>query len=391
MATKINKANKDSSKMRVMFFSFIQRMLVGMVLIVSHSLATAQPEPSAQMHPHSQWIRATWEELPQVFEDNPREALGAWLASCVRPQASWRLACNELAALKYADAEVLRMWLPSRLQPYRVSAPNNTSETNAPSHEGLLTGYYEPILKAKRTADERYRYPLYALPLALVNHPNLLWLTRAQIDQLDARRDLHIQAIAYLDDPMDVLALHIQGSGQLELVGNGESAGSTRIRLAFSGTNNQPYKSVGAWLRDTHGVRELSWPAIRAWVKSNPEHLNALLWSNPRVVFFKEEAVPNAMTATAITPIGPRGAAGVPLAAGRSIAVDPQSIPYGTPVWLVSNGDSIQLARLVIAQDTGAAIKGAVRADYFVGSGDAAGEIAGRLKQPLQMWVLWPK
>jgi membrane-bound lytic murein transglycosylase A len=92
-----------------------------------------------------------------------------------------------------------------------------------------------------------------------------------------------------------------------------------------------------------------------------------------------------------LEPIGPRGAAGVPLTAERSIAVDPQSIPYGTPVWLASSGDSITLARLVIAQDTGAAIRGAVRADYFVGSGEAAGEVAGRLRQPLQLWVLWPK
>lgn len=384
-----------------MFLSLIKWMLVCTVLIVPYSSVNAQPEPPIQIHPHSQWILGTWDDLPQVFEDNPREALGAWLASCARPGGAWRLTCNELAALKHADADVLRMWLQSRLQPYRVSAPNSTSETSAASHEGLLTGYYEPIFKAKRTADDRYRYPLYALPLALANHKNLLWLTRSEIDQRDVNSDLQTQAIAYLDDPMDVLALQIQGSGQLELVGGGESAGSTRIRLAFAGTNNQPYKSVGAWLRDTHGVRELSWPAIRAWVKNNPEHLNALLWSNPRVVFFKEEAVPSAMTAsiasdianpiTPITPSGPRGAAGVPLAAGRAIAVDPQSIPYGTPVWLVSSGDSLQLARLVIAQDTGAAIKGAVRADYFVGSGEAAGEIAGRLKQPLQVWVLWPK
>ena len=198
---------------------------------------------------------------------------------------------------------------------------------------------------------------------------------------LDPTRD--DERLCVVEEPLDVLALHIQGSGQLD-VGNGGL-----IRLAFAGTNNQPYKSVGTWLRDTHGVRELSWPAIRAWAKNNPQHLKALLWSNPRVVFFKEEAVPTGGSGT--DPIGPRGAVGVPLSAGRSIAVDPQSIPYGTPVWLASSGDSLSVARLVMAQDTGAAIKGAVRADYFVGSGEAAGEVAGRLKQPLQLWVLWPK
>jgi membrane-bound lytic murein transglycosylase A len=155
-----------------------------------------------------------------------------------------------------------------------------------------------------------------------------------------------------------------------------------RIRLAFAGSNNLPYKSVGAWLRDTHGVRDLSWPGIKAWAQNNPDKVDALMWSNPRVVFFKERPASNE---------GPVGAQGVPLTAGRSIAVDPKSIPYGTPVWLASNGDSIKLNRVVIAQDTGSAIVGAVRADYYVGSGDAAGEIAGRLKQPLQMWALWPK
>jgi membrane-bound lytic murein transglycosylase A len=106
------------------------------------------------------------------------------------------------------------------------------------------------------------------------------------------------------------------------------------------------------------------------------------MWSNPRVVFFKERPASNE---------GPLGAQGLPLTAGRSIAVDPKSIPYGTPVWLVSSGASVNLNRLVLAQDTGAAITGAVRADYYVGSGDAAGELAGKLKQGLQLWALWPK
>jgi membrane-bound lytic murein transglycosylase A len=405
-------AKRDSSKMSVMYIAFHRFgswfVALCAALIVSHSAAqTESPVPPANflpsLHPQSQWIFANWDDLPQIFEDNPREVLGAWLASCARPQAAWRLACNELAALKHADAEVLRIWMQSRLQPYRVAPLTAKPDASTASHEGLLTGYYEPIFKASRTATERYRYPIYQLPLALAKNKTLEWLSREEIDKQGA---LPNQAIAYLDDPMDVLALHIQGSGQLELQSEHPAAG--RIRLAFAGTNNQPYKSVGAWMRETHGVRELSWPAIRAWAKNNPQHLNALLWSNPRVVFFKEEAVPNALTtsiastashlanpitnnAEPSTPVGPRGAAGVPLASGRAIAVDPQSIPYGTPVWLVSSGDSIQLAKLVIAQDTGAAIKGAVRADYFVGSGDAAGDIAGRLKQPLQMWVLWPK
>ena len=118
----------------------------------------------------------------------------------------------------------------------------------------------------------------------------------------------------------------------------------------------------------------------------NPQRQQELLWANPRVTFFREEAIAERDHAE-----GPRGAQGVALTPGRSIAVDPGSIPYGTPVWLASNGVQTNLQRLVLAQDTGIAITGAVRADYFVGGGPQAGELAGRLRQPLQMWVLWPK
>jgi membrane-bound lytic murein transglycosylase A len=114
--------------------------------------------------------------------------------------------------------------------------------------------------------------------------------------------------------------------------------------------------------------------------------VNELLWKNPRFIFFKEEAL---TTGTALQ--GPKGAQNVPLTAGRSIAVDRHSIPYGTPVWLMSKGPQVTLDKLVMAQDTGSAIVGAVRADYYAGSGKAAGEFAGRINQPLQLWALWPR
>jgi membrane-bound lytic murein transglycosylase A len=158
------------------------------------------------------------------------------------------------------------------------------------------------------------------------------------------------------------------------------------VRLAFAGSNEHPYRSVGSWLLQQGLVRDASWPGIKAWAQRNPQRLNEMLWTNPRYVFFREEPISPADEAD-----GPRGAQGVPLTAGRSIAVDPQSIPYGTPVWLASPGPTVALQRLVLAQDTGAAIVGAVRADYYMGSGTEAGELAGRLKQPLAMWVLWPR
>ena len=360
---------------------FLFRLFVlSVALIVSQSFAQdVVAEPPASLHPNSRWIAASWDDLAGAFEDDPREALSAWLASCARPQALWRKACSELSALKNADPEVIRIWMMGRLQPYRIEPLAGGASSNA----GLLTGYYEPVLPARREADDVFRYPLYRLPAELERGGSTRqWFTRQEIDTAgsQAQQALQGRAIAYLQSPLDVLALQIQGSGQLDLV---QTDGShQRIRLAFSGSNNQPYKSVGAWLRDTHGVRDLSWPGIKNWAMANPDQIDRLMWSNPRVVFFKESSASNE---------GPRGAQGLPLTAGRSIAVDPKSLPYGTPVWLVSSGASVNLKRLVLAQDTGAAIVGAVRADYYVGSGDVAGEIAGRLKQSLQMWALWPK
>jgi membrane-bound lytic murein transglycosylase A len=195
---------------------------------------------------------------------------------------------------------------------------------------------------------------------------------------------LHGRALAYLADPVDALVLQIQGSGRLRVT---QADGSVRwVRMAYAGTNDQPYRSVGRWLLDQGLIKDASWPGIKAWLSQNPQRQQELLWSNPRMTFFKEEPIADIARVT-----GPRGSQGVPLTGGRSIAVDPGSIPYGTPVWLTSIGAQTKLQKLVLAQDSGSAVQGAVRADYFAGSGAEAGDLAGRLRQPLQMWVLWPK
>ena len=199
-----------------------------------------------------------------------------------------------------------------------------------------------------------------------------------------AQASLKGREIAFLADPIDALVLQIQGSGRVYIA---EADGrQILVRLAYASSNEQPYQSVGRWLLDQGAVREASWPAIKAWAVQHPSRIKELLWSNPRAVFFREEPL-SAQDAAS----GPRGAQGVPLTPGRSIAVDPGSIPFGTPVWLVSSGATANLQKLVLAQDTGNAIVGAVRADYFAGWGAAAGELAGRLRQPLRLWVLWPK
>ena len=323
----------------------------------------------------SRWVPVRWAELPGFQDDALHEAWNAWVKSCERPGSLASL-CPEVRQLSIASGDEQRAWLRARLQPYRVEPLSGPAD-------GLLTSYFEPVFEASRRQRPGYGVPLYRPPASLgTRRP---WYTRQEIDTLpEARAALAGREIIWLADPVDALMLQIQGSGRLRVT---EPDGSVRlVRLAFAGTNDQPYQSVGRWLLDQGAVRDASWPGIKAWLAQNPQRTQALLWSNPRVVFFHEEPLAGLDAA-----FGPRGAQGVPLTPGRSIAVDPQSIPYGTPVWLSSTGPQTSLNRLVLAQDTGTAIVGAVRADWFAGWGPEAGELAGRLKQPLRLWVLWPR
>ena len=332
--------------------------------------------PPAMSRARSRWVAVRWAELPGFRDDNLHEAWNAWLKSCERPLPVFASLCPEIRLLSLAGGVEQRRWMTRRLQPYRVESP-------ATGPEGMLTAYFEPVLQASRLARPEFPIPLYRPPERLAARKP--WYTRKEMETLpEAKAALRGQEIAWLADPVDALLLQIQGSGRLQML---EPDGQQRtVRLAYAATNDQPYVSVGRWLLDQQLVRDASWPGIRNWVALNPQRVNDMLWSNPRTVFFREEALSEFDAG-----FGPRGAQGVPLTPGRSIAVDPLSIPYGAPVWLASNGPSAQLQRLVLAQDTGSAIVGAVRADYFVGWGSQAGDIAGSLKQSVRMWVLWPK
>ena len=345
--------------------------------------AIAEPQgplPPALQQAKSRWTPVRWSELPGFADDTLFEAWNAWLRSCERPGTTFAPLCGDVRRLSIAEPSAQRTWMIERLQPYRVEPLPGASAAAA---EGLLTGYYEPVLPATRQSGNGYATPVYRLPAQWgARKP---WYTRQEADTLpEAKAALRGREIAYLADPLDALVLQIQGSGRLRVT---EADGSARtVRVAFAGSNDQPYKSVGRWLLDQGAVQDASWPGIKAWAQQNPQRVQEMLWSNPRLVFFKEEPLSDLDAA-----FGPRGAQGVALTPGRSIAVDPGSIPYGTPVWLASNGPTARLARLVLAQDTGSAITGAVRADYFAGWGPDALDVAGRLKQSLQLWVLWPK
>jgi membrane-bound lytic murein transglycosylase A len=324
----------------------------------------------------SRWQPVGWDELPGFGEDALHEAWNAWLKSCERPAATFEPLCPDVRRLSIGSVDEQRDWIVQRFQPYHVEPLRGAAE-------GLLTGYYEPMLEASRLPTATQSIPLFRPPAGVGARKS--WYSRQEIDTLaPARAALRGREIAYIADPLDALALQIQGSGRLRIA---EPDGSSHwVRLAFAASNEQPYRSVGGWLLQQGAVRDASWAGIKAWAAEHPQRLNELLWSNPRYVFFREEPLSDLDAAA-----GPRGAQGVALTPGRSIAVDKDSIPYGTPVWLVSTGPLLNLRRLVLAQDTGSAIVGGVRADYFTGWGPQAGDVAGRLKQPLSLWVLWPK
>jgi membrane-bound lytic murein transglycosylase A len=334
--------------------------------------------PGEPEHPHARWVPANFTELPGWQADRTLELWPALRQGCTAPAPAWSALCGEARAFQPRDDLDARRWIERRLEVFRIESATGDAG-------GLATGYFEPLVDARRKPGGAFRTPLWAPPTGWVAHQ--LWWSRQEIDQrADAQAAQRGHEIAWVADPLDALLLQVQGSGRLRIL---EADGSTRlVRLAFAGNNEQPYRSVGRWLIDQGEVRagEASWPAIRDWARRNPRRLNDLLWANPRVVFFREEPLPDPA-------LGPRGAQGAPLTPGRSIAVDPFSVPYGSPVWLDTTEPltAIPLQRLVMAQDTGSAIVGAVRADYFWGWGDGAEAAAGRMKQPLRMWVLWPK
>jgi len=353
-------------------------MAAATLAMLAACASAPEPKPGgAVLREQSRWVPVSWQELPGWNVDSPKAAWPALLQSCQRPAADWTALCAKAPHGPPRDDAEMRAWLMQNLQPYRVESHDGAAG-------GLITGYYEPMIRARRKPGGAFRVALYAAPADLaVRRP---YWTRQQLDTLPAAQAaLRGREIAYVVDPLDALVLHIQGSGRLRVT---EPDGRERtVRLAFAGTNEQPYRSVGRWLIEQGELAagQASWPAIKDWARRNPQRVQQLLWANPRVVFFREEPLPD-------PGVGPRGAQGVPLTPQRSVAVDPLSVPYGTLLWLDTTEplSARPLQRLVLAQDTGSAITGAVRADYFWGLGEAALEQAGRMKQPLRYYALWP-
>ena len=241
--------------------------------------------------------------------------------------------------------------------------------------EALFTGYFEPELDGSLTPSDRFRYPVYKMPVeARENRP---WLTRRDILETGVMEGRNL-AIAYVDDPVELFFLQIQGSGRIRLP-NGDA-----VRVGYRGSNGHNYRSIGQELvrQGVYEPHQVSAQVIKNWVRRNPVDGQELLYHNPSYVFFREVSKVPADK-------GPLGAMNRSTTTMRSVAVDPAFIPLGAPVWIEKDGKA-PLRRLMIAQDTGSAIKGAQRADVFFGTGDQAGLDAGTLRDPGRLLVLMP-
>lgn len=241
-----------------------------------------------------------------------------------------------------------------------------------PAH---FTGYFEPELRGALDRSEEFSNPIYRLPPGLV--PGAAAPSREQIERLGVLEGRGLE-IAFVDDPLDAFFLQVQGSGRIRM------ADGQVIRIGYAGQNGHPYRSIGKELvrRGASDANQISAQVIREWVRANPEEMAALLHHNPSYVFFR--ALPDLPAE-----LGPIGTTGASVSALRSIAVDPVFTPLGAPVWVEKDGTN-PMRRLMIAQDTGGAIKGAQRADIFYGTGKHAGEIAGRTNDGGRMVVLLP-
>jgi len=291
-------------------------------------------------------------------------------------------------------AAVARAFFESRLQPWSLTNPDGSTR-------GLVTGYYEPLLRGSRTRAHPYLQPVLGVPpdLLTIDLGSVLpelknmrlrgrlqgnkvvpYFSRAEIGK--RANEGGERVLLYVDDPVELFFLQVQGSGRVQL------PDGSKLRLAYADQNGHPYQSIGRVLvdRGEMSLEQASMQSIKQWARANPSRVGELLNANPSYVFFREEALRGKEGD------GPNGALGVPLTPERSIAVDPRHVPLGAPVFMATTlPDSAQpWRRLLMAQDTGGAIRGVVRADLFWGFGAAAGNQAGRMKQQGQMWVLLP-
>jgi membrane-bound lytic murein transglycosylase A len=343
---------------------------------------------------------AEWSDLPGWANDDLLGVLPAFQNSCRALSKRghwplWRTACEEAEGLSAGDAARLRRFFESHFRPYLMTNPDGSTQ-------GRVTGYYEPLLRGSRERSVVYAHPLLGVPPDLLTidlsevapelknrrlrgrlqgNRVLPYYSRAEIVAREAAYSGH--ALFWVDDAVELFFLQIQGSGRIQL------PDGKIVRVGYADQNGHPFLPIGKILVKRGEIKphELSMQGIQTWARAHPDALDEVLNANPSYVFFRE------LTEALRDGEGPPGALGVPLTPERSIAVDSRMpILLGAPVFLSTTypNSTEPLRRLVLAQDTGGAIRGVVRADYFWGFGAEAGRQAGRMKQMGRMWVLLP-
>lgn len=381
----------------------LHRNLTGFLLTILAAaiLSACAPKPPEQIPekkatPPRIGEVVTWGSLPGWETDNLAEAWPALLQSCrVMPKRDpeWTPICDAAKSMGTTiNDKQARGFFQQWFEPHPMLGENDNPD-------GLITGYYEPLLHGSFTPDERYRYPLYGPPEDLLTidlgsvYPELKnmrlrgrlagrkvipYYDRAEIDRDDSPLLGH--ELLWLDDPVAVFFLHVQGSGRVQL------PDGSLVGVGYANQNGFPYRSIGKTLIEKNAIprEKMSLFAIKRWLAENPQQAKTILDSNPSYVFFR-------LRENAEEP--PPGSLGVPLTPERSIAVDRTRLPLGSPVWLSTRlpGAATDYNRLMLAQDTGGAIKGQVRADLFFGTGDRAEQLAGGMKQAGRMFVLVPR
>jgi membrane-bound lytic murein transglycosylase A len=356
--------------------------------------------PAAVSEAPPRLVAAGWDDLPGWREDDPSAAWNAFQASCQglgdKPHgAAWRQVCRDSRSVNGASAAATRRFFEDNFTPHAIVEADGRVE-------GMVTGYYEPLIRGSRQRDARNQTPVLGVPDDMLTidlgdvYPELKhrrlrgriegnrvvpYWSRAEIER-QPRGNWPGRTLFWVEDPIEFFFLQTQGSGRVAL------PDGSLARIGYADQNGHPFLSIGRVLIERGELRpeEASMQGIQAWARAHPDELRALLDQNPSYVFFRE--LPESRPDT-----GPIGALGVPLTPERSIAVDARHIPLGAPVWLATTrpNSGAPLNRLVLAQDTGGAIKGGVRADFFWGFGKEAGQRAGRMKQQGRMWVLLPK
>lgn len=355
----------------------------------------ARPTPPRDVVQAARLKPARFAQLPGWQADQLDAAWPALLRSCdvLMADRRWTEVCSVARTLgAQPGRNAVRQFFETRFAPWQVVNGDGTTQ-------GMVTGYYEPLIHGSLKRSALSAWPIYGVPDDLVTvdlgeiYPELKHMrlrgrvvgnklvpywTRGELAAQGG--NVRAPVVAWADDPIELFFLQVQGSGRIAL------KDGSYLRIGYADHNGHPYKSIGRWLIDQGELTssQASMQGIQRWARAHPKRLRELLDQNPAFVFFRPMPAGDD---------GPLGALGVPLVAERSIAVDRTAVPLGAPVFLATTepNSTKPLRRLVMAQDTGGAIKGGVRADYFWGFGDAAGALAGRMRQNGEMWVLLPK